>query len=116
MSTGAWMWSAAVDQSPWLWKNYNDMSALAHGCGLLDRSLDGSLIITDVGISALAVGRGLLQTINISVCGRITDVGVSALSHGCGQLVTFTVCTYHGINDKGTSTIITKSSVLSFGI
>jgi hypothetical protein len=92
------------------------MSALAHGCGLLDSSLDGSLIITDIGISALAVGCGLLQTINISVCGRITDLGVSALGHGCGQLVTFTPYTYHGINDKGTSTTITKSSVLSFGI
>ena len=42
--------------------------------------------MTDAGVSALGVGCGQLQSINLSCCDGVTDAGVSALGAGCGKL------------------------------
>ena len=42
--------------------------------------------MTNAVSSALSVGCGRLQSINLSGCVKVTDAGVVALGAGCGRL------------------------------
>ena len=71
------------------------------------------MLITDIGILAIANSCPLLSNIELSECKKITDIGISAIAHGCPLLSSINLEDCDEITDIGISSLVMHCRFLS---